>query len=88
VNDYEGIGGIDDGYRSDLAVMYFVELDSVAGVVSIRIAPYVRRQFSLHRATRADAQFLKAMLEREGRFEPRLELGADDALTLRVVTCC
>ena len=46
------------------------------------------RQFSLHRAARADAQFLKAMLEREGTFESRLELGADNALTLRIMTCC
>jgi poly-gamma-glutamate synthesis protein (capsule biosynthesis protein) len=88
VNDYEGIGGIDGRYRSDLTLMYFVELDALAGVVSIRMVPLTMRRFSLHKATRADAQFLKTMLEREGRFEPRLELGADNALTVRVVTCC
>jgi poly-gamma-glutamate synthesis protein (capsule biosynthesis protein) len=88
VNDYEGIGGIDERYRSDLTLMYFVELDALAGVTSIRMVPLTMRQFSLHKATRADAQFMKAMLERESTFEPRLELGADNALTLRVVTCC
>ncbi|HVY64419.1 MAG TPA: CapA family protein [Gammaproteobacteria bacterium] len=88
VNDYEGIGGIEQRYRSDLALMYFVDLDAAAGVASIRMVPLAMRRFSLHKGTRADAQFMKTMLEREGRFEPRLEIGADNALTLRVITCC
>jgi poly-gamma-glutamate capsule biosynthesis protein CapA/YwtB (metallophosphatase superfamily) len=88
LNDYEGIGGIDERYRSDLALMYFVELDLRVGLTTIRLVPLKMRQFSLHAAVREDAQFVKAMLERESALDHRLELGADNALTLRVVTCC
>jgi poly-gamma-glutamate capsule biosynthesis protein CapA/YwtB (metallophosphatase superfamily) len=88
LNDYEGIGGVDERYRSDLALMYFVETDVRFGLIALRMVPLKMRQFRLHAAAREDAQFLKAMLERESVLDQRIELGADNALTLRVMTCC
>jgi poly-gamma-glutamate capsule biosynthesis protein CapA/YwtB (metallophosphatase superfamily) len=88
LNDYEGIGGVDERYRGDLSLMYFVEIDVRVGTVDIRMVPLEMRRFSLHAAARDDAKFLKTMLERESVLEHGLELGADNALTLRVATCC
>jgi poly-gamma-glutamate synthesis protein (capsule biosynthesis protein) len=87
LTDYEGIGG-HERYRGDLAVMYFVAIDSVRGVETLRMVPLNLRRFSLARAPRSDAEWLKGMLERESALEHHLEIGADNALTLRVLTCC
>jgi hypothetical protein len=46
------------------------------------------RRFRLERASRSDAEWLRAMLERESVLDHGLELGADNALTLRVLACC
>jgi len=87
LNDYEGISG-HERYRGDLSVMYFVTLDPAHGVVTLRMVPLRMRRFSLEPASRADAEWLKAMLERESPLDRGLELAGDNSLTLRNLTCC
>ena len=84
VNDYEGISG-HLHYRGDLSLAYFVGIDASNGaLVDLRIKPTQMRRFSLHDASRADTEWLKNMLDHEGRpLGTRAELGADDHLTLR-----
>lgn len=65
INDYEGIGGY-EAYRPDLALMYFVALDSASGAADLRLVPLMRKQFRLRHATEADLVWLQDMLGREG----------------------
>ncbi|HZL96763.1 MAG TPA: CapA family protein [Vicinamibacterales bacterium] len=87
LNDYEGIGGYET-CRGDLSLMYFVDVDAVSGIVTLHMVPLRMRRFSLQPASRGDAQWLTAMLERESVLEHGIELAGDHSLTLRVVTCC
>ena len=58
LNDYEGIEG-NEGYRDDLALMYFPTLDSRTGrLVRLRMVPLQIFRFSLRRASVADAAWL------------------------------
>ena len=84
LNDYEGISG-HRNYRGDLSLGYFVALDTrSAALVDLRIKPMQMRRFSLHDASAADAQWLKSMLDHEGRvLGTWAEVGADRRLTLR-----
>ena len=51
LTDYEGISGYEQ-FRGDLALMYFVELDSQTGqLVSARLVPMQMRRFQLKRAS-------------------------------------
>lgn len=83
LNDYEGIGG-HEAYRPDLALMYFPTIAPTGALLGLRMLPTRTQRFRIHRASRADAGWLRTMLEREGR-----ELGtgavvdADGALLLR-----
>jgi poly-gamma-glutamate synthesis protein (capsule biosynthesis protein) len=81
INDYEGISGY-RGYRPDLALAYFVTIDSATGAtVDLRIETAERRNFTLEDPARADVEWVRAMLDREGRpFGTAAELGADGAL--------
>jgi poly-gamma-glutamate capsule biosynthesis protein CapA/YwtB (metallophosphatase superfamily) len=81
LNDYEGITG-HERYRGDLALMYFVTLDSTGQLLELRMVPLEIRRLSLERAPRADAAWLKAILERESSLDGSLELTADNALRL------
>ncbi|MBI2969707.1 MAG: CapA family protein [Gammaproteobacteria bacterium] len=83
LNDYEGIGGY-KSFRSDLALMYFPTLDPVTGnLVRLKIIPMTVRRFSLHRASRGDAQWVADALNREGsRFGVSVRLNADASLSL------
>jgi poly-gamma-glutamate synthesis protein (capsule biosynthesis protein) len=83
VNDYEGIED-HERYRGDLALMYFAALDSNGRLLTLRMVPLRRRRFALERATRADATWLKATLERESLLDRSLDLGTDNALRLTV----
>jgi poly-gamma-glutamate synthesis protein (capsule biosynthesis protein) len=87
LNDYEGIGG-HESYRGDLSLMYFVGIDAISGVVTLRMVLLQMRRFSLQPASRGDAQWLKAMLERESLLDYGIELADDNSLTLRIVKCC
>ena len=83
LTDYEGISG-HEVYRGDLALMYFVELCAAGGLVTVRMVPLRMRRFALERASRADAEWLKAMLERESEIDRRLELAADNDIMLHI----
>jgi poly-gamma-glutamate capsule biosynthesis protein CapA/YwtB (metallophosphatase superfamily) len=82
LNDYEGIAGYEH-YRGDLSLAYFPTLDTATGMLlDFRIVPMRMRRFALHDASRQDAEWLAAMLTREGRaLETSAELeGGDIAL--------
>lgn len=84
LNDYEGISG-NEAYRDDLTLMYFVGMDPETGrLVRLRMVPMQIRNFRLNRASEADARWLAAVLNREGkRFGTRVELNEDRSLTLQ-----
>jgi len=67
INDYEGIGGYEQ-YRSDLGLMYFPEVNAGTGeLVRLEMVPTKIRHFQVQRASAADAEWLQAMLNREGK---------------------
>jgi poly-gamma-glutamate capsule biosynthesis protein CapA/YwtB (metallophosphatase superfamily) len=84
INDYEGISGY-EGFRSDLALMYFVSTDPSSGkLIDVRMTPMQIKYLKANRASRADALWLGDTLNREGdRFGTRVEINRDDTLTLR-----
>ena len=70
VTDYEGISGYPAaaGFRGDLALMYFIELDSNSGeLISARFVPMRMRRFMLERASIADAKWLCDLLNELGK---------------------
>ena len=67
INDYEGIQGY-EGFRDDLALMYFASIDPVTGkLASLRIVPMQIKNFRLNRVSREDALWLRDTLNREGK---------------------
>jgi poly-gamma-glutamate synthesis protein (capsule biosynthesis protein) len=67
LNDYEGIAGREE-YRGDFSLAYFVTLDAATReLAELRIVPMRMLRFSLQDVSRADAEWLRAMLAREGR---------------------
>ncbi len=67
LTDYEGISGYEE-FRGDLALMYFVELDSQTGqLVSARLVPMQMRRFRVERASAADARWLCDLLNELGK---------------------
>ncbi len=66
LNDYEGISG-HESFRPELVLMYFVTFDAAAKLVSFRMTSLEVRRFQLQRASRADADWLCGVLDREGR---------------------
>jgi len=83
LNDYEGIEP-PDGFRDDLAVMYFPTLDLRTGTLrELEVVPLRIRRFRLERAPAADLGWLRDTLDREcGRFGHHVT-PADDRLVLR-----
>ena len=66
LTDYEGIGGY-EGFRDDLVLMYLVELEQGSGrLVSARLVPFQLRRFRLESASETDAEWLRALLNRQG----------------------
>src|SRR5260370_41709889 len=64
LTDYEGISGYEE-FRGDLALMYFVELDSSNGkLISGRLVPMQMRRFRAGRASVADAKWLSNLLNK------------------------
>lgn len=84
VNDYEGISGYEE-YRGDLSLAYFPMFDAETGeLIELRIVPMQMKRFSLHDASPADVEWLKARLTREGeRFGTKIEAGAGNELYVR-----
>jgi poly-gamma-glutamate capsule biosynthesis protein CapA/YwtB (metallophosphatase superfamily) len=84
VDDYEGIRGHEQ-YRHDLRLLYLPRLNPISGeLVELRMAPLQARQMRLHRASRRDAIWLRAALDKVSRrFGSRVDLGPDGMLNLR-----
>lgn len=67
INDYEGISGHGE-YRGDLSLMYFPEVDTATGALrALRMAPMRMRRFRLERAPAEGTEWLRSVLDREGR---------------------
>jgi poly-gamma-glutamate capsule biosynthesis protein CapA/YwtB (metallophosphatase superfamily) len=83
LTDYEGISGYEE-FRGDLALMYFVELDSQTGqLVSARLVPTQMRRFQLKRASAADARWLCDLLKNLGaRFRTQGRLAENNSMML------
>jgi poly-gamma-glutamate synthesis protein (capsule biosynthesis protein) len=83
INDYEGIAGYEE-FRGDLALMYFASVDPATGkLVRLQMTPMQIRHFRLNRASRADALWLRDVLNREGRtLGTRVEMDGDGVLIL------
>jgi poly-gamma-glutamate synthesis protein (capsule biosynthesis protein) len=84
INDYEGISG-HETYRGDLSLMYFVTMNVVTGeLVQLELVPTQIKHLRVNRATPADAQWLNAMLNREGsRLHTQFSLHADNTIHLK-----
>jgi poly-gamma-glutamate synthesis protein (capsule biosynthesis protein) len=62
INDYEGITGYDQ-YRGDLRLLYFASVEPDTGrLLNLRIVPMQARKMRLHRASLADSEWLRAVL--------------------------
>lgn len=67
INDYEGIGG-HERFRPELSLLYFPSIDAETGELrSLKMIPMRMRRLRLNRASHEEAQWLKAMLSREGQ---------------------
>lgn len=67
LNDYEGIGGY-ERFRSDLALMYAISMDSATGMLSrLQLFPFQMRRFRLHAITAEDTAWLSDTLSRVGK---------------------
>ena len=83
IDDYEGIRGHEQ-YRGDLRLLYLVRVDQSSGrLLDLHMAPLRARQLRLHRASAGDAEWLQRVLDTVSQpFGARINLGADDLLTL------
>jgi poly-gamma-glutamate synthesis protein (capsule biosynthesis protein) len=83
LNDYEGISGYEE-YRDDLALMYFVSMDPATGrLTRLHMMPTQTRRFRVNRATTEDAEWLRDILNKEGKkLGTRVELNDDETLAL------
>jgi len=67
INDYEGIGGREE-FRSGLGLMYLPTLEAGTGrLLRLSLVAMQMHRLQARRAAAADAQWLRAMLDREGR---------------------
>lgn len=84
INDYEGISGYEE-FRDDLTLMYFPSIDPETGaLVSLKMIPLQIKNFSLHRASREDTQWLQTVLNREGtHLKTALKVQNDNTLILQ-----
>lgn len=83
LDDYEGITGY-EAFRDDLSLMYFATVEPTTGkLVNLQMTPTQIKHFRVNRASKADALWLKDILNREGeRFNTRVRLNQDNTLTL------
>jgi poly-gamma-glutamate synthesis protein (capsule biosynthesis protein) len=84
INDYEGISG-HEGYRSDLSLLYFVDIDPARDeALSVEIVPLRRERFRLSHVSKDDARWLAEVLNREGATGgTRAILNDDKSITLQ-----
>jgi poly-gamma-glutamate synthesis protein (capsule biosynthesis protein) len=84
INDYEGIRG-HEAFRGDLGLMYLPTLEAGTGrLVRLGMVATQMKRFQVRRAAEADARWLSAMLDREGRrFDTRSELLPEGRIELR-----
>lgn len=84
IDDYEGISGF-EYFRADLGLMYFAALDPVSGdLAALHLTPTKIKNFKINRAARSEAQWLREVLNREGRrLGTRVDLSPNQTLTLR-----
>jgi poly-gamma-glutamate synthesis protein (capsule biosynthesis protein) len=85
INDYEGITGY-EMYRDDLALMYFAGFDADTGNISkLKIVPMQIKNFKLNYAGRNDADWIKNILNREGKaFDTEFKLLSDNSIELTI----
>ncbi|QGV80263.1 CapA family protein [Streptomyces ficellus] len=83
VDDYEGITGYEH-YRDDLRPLYLVTAEPGSGrPPGVRIVPMQARRMRLRHASRADAEWLRATLDRVSRgFGVRVALDAAGGLVV------
>ncbi len=83
LDDYEGITGY-EAFRDDLVLMYFPTMRTADGtLISLEMVPLQIRNMCLHRASRADAEWLASILNREGKtLQTSVKLGLDGILRL------
>jgi poly-gamma-glutamate capsule biosynthesis protein CapA/YwtB (metallophosphatase superfamily) len=83
LNDYEGIRGYEE-YRSDLALMYFVDIEPATGdLAALEIIPLQIRKFRLDRPSRQDIEWMQQTLRREClQFETGIGLDPGGRLVL------
>lgn len=82
LNDYEGVQGY-ERYRSDLALMYFVDLTADGSLDAVQMTALQIRQFRLARAAPEDVEWLQRALDRESHtFETRVAMTANGGLAV------
>ena len=84
LNDYEGISGY-ESFRDDLGLMYFASVEPSSGkLLRLQMTPTQIKHFKVNRASAFDAQWLRDILNREGKkFGTRVKLNKDNTLTLQ-----
>ena len=84
LNDYEGISG-HEYFRSDLALMYFPSIEPSTGkLIRLQMIPTQIKYFKVNKAAKADALWLKEILNREGKkFGTQVKRNKDNILTLQ-----
>lgn len=84
LNDYEGIRGY-ESFRSDLTLMYFVSVDPSTGeLVNLQMIPMQIKRFKANRVSRADAIWLRDILNREGKKSgTHVKLSSNNTLILQ-----
>jgi poly-gamma-glutamate capsule biosynthesis protein CapA/YwtB (metallophosphatase superfamily) len=85
LTDYEGISGYEE-FPGDLALMYFVEIDSQTGqLLSARLAPMQMRRFQLKHASAANARSLCDLVNKLGtQFGTSARLKNDNSMMLQL----
>ncbi|MFD4181570.1 CapA family protein [Rhodococcus sp. NPDC058514] len=84
INDYEGIGGY-ERFRDDLRLLYLVTLDGRTHELrGLDMVPMQSRRMRLHRASVADTEWLRTVLDEIScEFGTRVDKGADGRLVAR-----
>ncbi|MEW6221491.1 MAG: CapA family protein [Thermodesulfobacteriota bacterium] len=83
LSDYEGISGY-EAFRGELGLLYFPTLDPASGrLLGLTMTPTRVRRLAITLASRPEAQWLAAVLNREGRpLGTGVTLAEDGRLTL------